>query len=110
MGTTSPPAKDLPREAVLIVNVHSRRGEALFKDARTRLAEAGLRLLAAHAVRETERLQETVRDAVADGAPLVMVGGGDGSLSGTVDELVGKACGLGGFALGRAERFARPLA
>lgn len=109
MGTTSPPAKDLPREAVLIVNVHSRRGEALFKDARTRLEEAGLRLIAAHAVREPERLQETVRDAVADGAPMVIVGGGDGSLSGTVDELVGKDCVFGVLPLGTANSFARTL-
>ena len=109
METISPPARNLPREAVLIVNVHSRRGEALFKDAKTMLEEAGLRLIAAHAVKEPERLQETVRGAVADGAPMVIVGGGDGSLSGTVDELVGKDCVFGVLPLGTANSFARTL-
>lgn len=109
METISPPARNLPREAVLIVNVHSRRGEALFKDAKAMLEEAGLRLIAAHAVKEPERLQETVRGAVADGAPMVIVGGGDGSLSGTVDELVGKDCVFGVLPLGTANSFARTL-
>ena len=109
METISPPARNLPREAVLIVNVHSRRGEALFKDAKAMLEEAGLRLIAAHAVKEPERLQEAVRGAVADGAPMVIVGGGDGSLSGTVDELVGKDCVFGVLPLGTANSFARTL-
>ena len=109
METRAPPARNVPREAVLIVNVHSRRGEALFKDAKTMLEEAGLRLIAAHAVKEPERLQETVRGAVADGAPMVIVGGGDGSLSGTVDELVGKDCVFGVLPLGTANSFARTL-
>lgn len=109
METISPPARNLPRDAVLIVNVHSRRGEALFKDAKAMLEEAGLRLIAAHAVKEPERLQETVRGAVADGAPMVIVGGGDGSLSGTVDELVGKDCVFGVLPLGTANSFARTL-
>ncbi|MEV4933193.1 diacylglycerol kinase [Sphingobium sp. LMA1-1-1.1] len=109
METISPPARNLPREAVLIVNVHSRRGEALFKDAKAMLEEAGLRLIAAHAVKEPERLQETVRGAVADGAPMVIVGGGDGSLSGTVDELVSKDCVFGVLPLGTANSFARTL-
>lgn len=101
--------RSLPREAVLIVNVHSRRGKALFKDARTLLEQAGVRLIAAHAVKEPDRLQESVRRAVQDGAPMVIVGGGDGSLSGTVDELVGKDCVFGVLALGTANSFARTL-
>ena len=99
----------LPREAALIVNVHSRKGEALFEQAREKLEAAGVRLAAAHAVRDPERLQDTVRDAVQSGAPMVIVGGGDGSLSGTVDELVGKDCVFGVLPLGTANSFARTL-
>lgn len=99
----------LPREAALIVNVHSRKGEALFQRAREKLEAAGVRLIAAHAVRDPERLQETVREAVSSGAPMVIVGGGDGSLSGTVDELVGKDCVFGVLPLGTANSFARTL-
>ena len=99
----------LPRDAALIVNVHSRKGEALFQQAREKLEAAGVRLIAAHAVRDPERLQETVREAVGSGAPMVIVGGGDGSLSGTVDELVGKDCVFGVLPLGTANSFARTL-
>ncbi|GLV27923.1 lipid kinase [Sphingobium sp. TomTYG75] len=99
----------LPRDAALIVNVHSRKGEALFEEAREKLEAAGVRLIAAHAVRDPERLQETVREAVSNGAPMVIVGGGDGSLSGTVDELVGKDCVFGVLPLGTANSFARTL-
>ncbi|WP_176591557.1 diacylglycerol kinase family protein [Sphingobium sp. EM0848] len=101
--------KSLPREAVLIVNVHSRRGEALFNDAKALLERAGMRLIAAHAVKEPDRLQGMVRQAVGQGAPMVIVGGGDGSLSGTVDELVGKDCVFGVLPLGTANSFARTL-
>lgn len=99
----------LPRDAALIVNVHSRKGEALFEEAREKLEAAGVRLIAAHAVRDPARLQETVREAVGSGAPMVIVGGGDGSLSGTVDELVGKDCVFGVLPLGTANSFARTL-
>ena len=99
----------LPREAALIVNVHSRKGEALFEQAREKLEAAGVRLIAAHAVRDPARLQDTVRQAVSSGAPMVIVGGGDGSLSGTVDERVGKNCVFGGLPLGTANSFARTL-
>ena len=99
----------LPRDAALIVNVHSRKGEALFQQAREKLEAAGVRLIGPHAVRDPERLQETVREAVGSGAPMVIVGGGDGSLSGTVDELVGKDCVFGVLPLGTANSFARTL-
>lgn len=101
--------KSLPREAALIVNVHSRRGEALFQQAKEKLEAAGVRLVAAHAVRDPDLLQEMVRGAVEEGAPMVIVGGGDGSLSGTVDELVGKTCVFGVLPLGTANSFARTL-
>ena len=99
----------LPREAALIVNVHSRRGEALFEQAKQKLADAGVKLTMAKAVTDPDRLQDSVRQAVEARAPMVIVGGGDGSLSGTVDELVGKGCVFGVLPLGTANSFARTL-
>jgi len=101
--------KPLPREAILVVNAHSRRGQDAFAQAKKGLEAAGLRLLAAHAVEEPEKMAETVRDAIASGAPMVIVGGGDGSMSGTVDEFVGKDCVFGVLPLGTANSFARTL-
>ena len=99
----------LPREAALIVNVHSRRGEALFEEAKQKLESAGVKLMMAEAVTDPDKLQASVRQAVQAGAPMVIVGGGDGSLSGTVDELVGKGCVFGVLPLGTANSFARTL-
>ena len=80
----------VPREAILVVNAHSRRGRELFREASAKLEMSGVRLIAAHAVRDPARLVPTMREAVASGAPMVIVGGGDGSLSSTVDDLVDK--------------------
>ncbi|SCW37027.1 lipid kinase, YegS/Rv2252/BmrU family [Sphingobium faniae] len=101
--------KPLPREAVLIVNAQSRKGETTFAEAKEAIEKAGVRLIAAHAVKDPDRMAPTVREAVASGAPMVIIGGGDGSLSGTVDELVGKDCVFAVLPLGTANSFARTL-
>ncbi|MFN3388764.1 MAG: diacylglycerol/lipid kinase family protein [Allosphingosinicella sp.] len=105
MESTSP----VPREAVLIVNAHSRRGQALFRDAETKLEAAGIRLIASHALKDPKRLIPTVKQAVVDGAPMIIVGGGDGSLSCAVDELVERDCVFALLPLGTANSFARTL-
>ena len=104
-----PASKPVPSEAVLIVNAHSRRGRALFRRAVFRLREAGIRLTAAHAVRKPRDLIPTVKEAVRGGAPMVIVGGGDGSLSSAVDELVDRDCVFALLPLGTANSFARTL-
>lgn len=98
-----------PREAVLVVNAHSRRGQALFEEAKIKLEEAGIRLIAAHPVTNPRKLNSVVQKAVRDGAPMVIVGGGDGTLSSTVDDLVGHNCVFAVLPLGTANSFARTL-
>lgn len=99
----------VPREAVLIVNAKSRRGAALFEQARDKFTAAGIHLIAAHPVKDPSRLNDTVREAVRSGAPMVIVGGGDGSLSCVVDDVVGKDCVFAVLPLGTANSFARTL-
>ncbi len=101
--------RPLPREAALIVNAQSRKGRDLFQNAKAKLQEKGIRLLKAEAVENPKELADRVRLAVAEGAPMVIVGGGDGSLSGTVDELVGHDCVFAVLPLGTANSFARTL-
>ncbi len=101
--------KPVPRDAVLVVNAHSRRGDALFREARAKLEQAGVNLIAAHAVKDPSKLNETVRRAIAEVAPMVIVGGGDGSLSGTVDDVVDRDCVFALLPLGTANSFARTL-
>jgi YegS/Rv2252/BmrU family lipid kinase len=102
-------ARPVPKEAVLVVNARSRKGRALFRRAVFRLREAGIRLRSAHAVRKTRDLIPTVKEAVRSGAPMVIVGGGDGSLSSAVDELVERDCVFAMLPLGTANSFARTL-
>lgn len=101
--------RPLPKEAILIVNARSRKGRKLFRRATFRLREAGVRLISAHAIRKSGQLIPTVKAAVRGGAPMVIVGGGDGSLSSAVDELVDHDCVFALLPLGTANSFARTL-
>lgn len=101
--------KPLPKQAVLIVNAKSRKGRKLFRKAVEGLRARGIEVIAGHAIRNPARLQPTVREAVAEGAPMIIVGGGDGSLSSSVDYLVGHDCVFGLLPLGTANSFARTL-
>lgn len=94
---------------MLIVNAHSRRGRALFRDAVEKLRAAGIDLIASYAIRDPAKLVPKVREAVREGAPMVIVGGGDGSLSCAVDELVDRDCVFALLPLGTANSFARTL-
>ena len=99
----------LPREAALIVNAHSRRGEELFQQAKRLLEDSGVKLVEAHAVRDPRYLDDRVREAVSSGAPMIIIGGGDGSLSSTIDLVVGRDCVFALLPLGTANSFARTL-
>lgn len=101
--------KPLPREAALVVNARARKGQELFDAAREKLIAAGITLRAAHAVKDPEELNAIVRELVAAGVPMVIMGGGDGSLSGVVDELVGTDCVFAVLPFGTANSFARSL-
>jgi len=101
--------KPLPRSTVLIVNTKSRKGRDLYRKARTRIAAAGIEILAAHPIRDPKLLPATVKKAVEAGAPMVIVGGGDGSLSCSVDMLVGHDTVFALLPLGTANSFARTL-
>jgi len=100
--------KRLPEKAILIVNTASRKGAAAFEQARDKLAAAGIELIDARAVDDPERLQGEVTAAI-DRAPMVIVGGGDGSLSETVDHFLGRDTVFALLPLGTANSFARTL-
>jgi YegS/Rv2252/BmrU family lipid kinase len=101
--------RPVPREAVLIVNAHSRRGQDLFEQACAKLQAAGVNLISSHAVKDPNLLDDQVREAIRKGAPMVIVGGGDGSLSSTVDDVVDRDVVFALLPLGTANSFARTL-
>lgn len=98
-----------PRRAALIVNAHSRKGAELFAEAQRLIEAAGVPLEQAHGVRDPSRMRATVEQALADGADLIIVGGGDGSISGTIGALIGSDAVFAPLPLGTANSFARGL-
>jgi diacylglycerol kinase family enzyme len=72
------------RRAVLVMNTRSRSGRRLFHAARRLLVARGIALEASYAVRNPARVPEIVRAAVERGQRLVIVGGGDGTISSVV--------------------------
>jgi YegS/Rv2252/BmrU family lipid kinase len=105
MNVTEP----LPRSAALFVNAKSRKGRHLFREACRLLREAGIELSSAEAIRNPATLPDHVKRAVEDGAPMVIVGGGDGSISCSVDHIVGSNTIFAVLPLGTANSFARTL-
>jgi diacylglycerol kinase (ATP) len=101
---------DAPR-AALIVNTRSRSGEQTFFEALDRLEELGVSLGATYAIRDPVRLPETVREVLREGSEyrLLILGGGDGSVSSVVDFLAHHDVILGLLPLGTANDFARTL-
>src|SRR3546814_2198336 len=64
----------------------------MFREAKALLATAGVELIHAIAVRNPADLNAEVGALISSGAKMVIVGGGDGSVSGSVDSFVDKDC------------------
>src|SRR3546814_19550713 len=95
----------VPREAVLVVNAHSRRGRDLFREAKEKLEAAGISLRAAHAGRHPKELIPTLRRTVKSGVPVVTIGGAGGLFLCTVDDLGYRDGGFALFSPGTAPHF-----
>ncbi|MEJ7631807.1 MAG: lipid kinase [Rubrobacteraceae bacterium] len=105
-------SSDFPFHRVaLIVNTRSRTGERVFFQALDRLQELNVPLGATYALRDPARLPETVNEVLNDerGCDLLVLGGGDGTVSSVVDSLAHHQATLGLLPLGTANDFARTL-
>ncbi|HEU5482733.1 MAG TPA: YegS/Rv2252/BmrU family lipid kinase [Sphingomicrobium sp.] len=98
----------LPKQAILIVNTASRRGADLFGQAREKLVAAGIELLDARKCKSSKGMAAAVRQALKK-APMVIIGGGDGSLSSSVDYFIGTGVVFAFLPLGTANSFARTI-
>ena len=94
--------------AAMIVNAQSRKGQDQFD--RACAALKGLPYTVdAHAVHDPKELDATITKALAQKPDLLILGGGDGTISGLVDHLVGTNTALAVLPLGTANSFARTL-
>jgi YegS/Rv2252/BmrU family lipid kinase len=98
-----------PRSAALFVNAKSRKGQEAFEEACRLLAAAGIDLVRSKAIKDPSKLPGEVEQAVKAGVAMVIVGGGDGSISCAVDALVGSDTVFAILPLGTANSFARTL-
>ena len=96
------------KSAALVINAMSRKGQKLFEEACGAM-KALPYPVDAHAVENPGDLEDTVRAALAKKPDLLILGGGDGTISGLVDLMVGHDVILGVLPLGTANSFARTL-
>ena len=97
------------QQAVLIVNTQSRRGQEWFEKTKETLESQGMELLSHYAVRDAARVPQLTRQAIENQVPLVIVGGGDGTLSAVVRYFVNSNSVMGVMPLGTGNQFARDL-
>lgn len=95
--------------AALVVNTHSRTGERAYEQAERTLRELGVPVSTCYPLNEPSRLPETVSGAVDDGHDLIILGGGDGTVSSVVDVLAHRQVPMALLPLGTANDFARTL-
>lgn len=98
------------RRAVLVVNTRSRRGARNYGRTRRLLTEHGFTITSAHRVTEPARqLPTLLPELLAARPPLLVVGGGDGTIATVVDHLAYTDTVLGYLPLGTTNNFGRSL-
>ena len=95
--------------AALVVNVAARAGPEAYEEACHRLTSAGLVLVESHAVTDPAAMCDVVGDVIRAGADLVVLGGGDGTVSCVAHLLEGCEVVVGLLPLGTANDFARTV-
>lgn len=96
-------------KAVLIGNSEARQTTEAFAKARAMLLDRGIKLAATHLVNDHRDLRRRVRRAVKKGARLIIVGGGDGTMTAAAGELAKSRAVLGVLPLGTGNSFALSL-
>ncbi|MEN6343303.1 MAG: diacylglycerol kinase family protein, partial [Methanospirillum sp.] len=97
------------RRAALVVDARARGGKTALPAARALLETAEVTVTSAVAVENRTALLAAVDEAVADGEPLVVIGGGDGTLRAIVGAFAYRETALAILPLGTANNFARSL-
>lgn len=96
------------QKAVLIANADARHGEEI-QEARKLLEARGVRIEVAHLVKGGKELCRCVDREISRGQKLIIVGGGDGSLTSVVGAFAHQKSVLGVLPLGTGNSFAQSL-
>lgn len=103
------PSSQGARTAALICNSQSRRGREWYPAARDKLLSEGFDLAISENLRDPGRVRGLAERAVREGIPLVIIGGGDGTMSGAVGVLRKTEATMGVLPMGTGNAFARDL-
>lgn len=96
------------RSIALLVNTRARNGDRWFRRACAAFADRGV-AVDAQAVDSPDALAPRLRQILERRPDIVALGGGDGTISALVDEMVGHDVALGVLPFGTANSFARSL-
>lgn len=107
--TTNPGDTGSAKRAALFVNGASRRGKQSFESAQAHLRTAGFDLTNSVCVKKNGELERLVRAEIALKTPLIVVGGGDGTLNSIIGTFVGSDSTLGVLPFGTGNAFSREL-
>lgn len=97
------------RRTAFVVNTRSRRGRRLYRTVRDWLSTAGFDLLGCFPVDRPGQLGSDLEAAVGLDPDLLVVGGGDGTVSEAARHLAHRDIALGVLPLGTTNNFARAL-
>ena len=96
-------------KAELIINTGSRRSRAALPDIIAACKQHGIELLEINTLKKDTSLKTVVNTIKSRQPDLVLVGGGDGTISDAVDFFAGSAIQIGVLPLGTTNNFARSL-
>ncbi len=94
---------------MVVVNRHSRRTDRQIESLREALDAHGLRVAAFHAETSESGCRKLIRRAAKAGAPEILVGGGDGTMTHAVNELARRESVMGVLPFGTGNSFAQSL-
>ncbi len=100
---------EIPRDAVLFVNTHSRRGARGFPVAKQELEARGINLRRAEGFEDGRAMIAAVRQEISNSTPLIIIGGGDGTFGSVDHDFAHRDSVLGVIPLGTGNAFARDL-
>lgn len=96
-------------KAELIINTGSRRGRAALPVIQASCKQHNIDLVKINLLKKDTSLKATINDIIKRRPELVLVGGGDGTMSDAVDFFAGSSIEIGVLPLGTTNNFARSL-
>ncbi|MFJ2030062.1 diacylglycerol/lipid kinase family protein [Streptosporangium sp. NPDC087985] len=97
------------RRLCVVVNTRSRRGRRLYPEVVRMLRAGGFEPIRLYPLDDPRRLRATLEEALDARPDLLVVGGGDGTLSAAVKHVAHRDVALGVLPLGTTNNFARSL-